>query len=147
MRRSSMMLASAVCLAGALAVGPLGTAAAAPFVYGCTPATLPTVPDVYQRSLSIYNGSTSTASLTHKILAGNGTILNSISSFPTTSSVLPTRTEVFTYTVVGGIPDSDNGTIGASVRIVSNVPVAATFSHDTKSVEDWKPIGCVALSP
>ena len=40
MRRLIFAVASAVALVAALAVGPLGTAAAAPYVYGCTPASL-----------------------------------------------------------------------------------------------------------
>lgn len=133
MRRSILIALSATAMAGAMAVGPFGVAGAAPYVYGCTPAILSY--GVLQPSnlgkLSIYNGSASAANLTIKVLAGNGSILSTTIGFeevPVTSTLPATHTAVYVYTTSGGIPAESNGTVAASIRIVSNVPVAATLS-------------------
>jgi hypothetical protein len=133
MRRWILIATSAVGMVAALAMGPLGGAAAAPYVYGCVPALY--YPQTsYLALLQIYNGSASTANVTHKILAGNGTLLNAtlIDGPPVTSSIPATRTETFLYTNPDStfITSMNEGTKPASVRIVSNVPVSATLSHN-----------------
>jgi hypothetical protein len=151
MRRWIIGAASAAGLVAALSVGPFGAAAAPPYVYGCTPAMFEgTTATSYIVSLSIYNGSSSTANLTHKVLAGTGAILNS-SMFmppPVTSSIGPTQTQVLEWGPPQGFPGPTNATVPASVRVVSNVPVSATLSHAmTMLATDWTPIVCTPQLP
>ena len=61
MRRLILSAASAIGLVAAVALGPFGAAADAPYVYGCTPASLYASSGSYVMELSIYNGSASTA--------------------------------------------------------------------------------------
>jgi hypothetical protein len=149
-RRWILTAASAAALAAAMAVGPFGAAAAAPYVYGCTPATMRGPMVNYDLSLTIYNGSATTANLTHKILAGNGAILNAgsgLNVLPTTSTLPATHTAAFEWSTPQGEPSATGGTLAGSVRIVSNVPVAATLNHDPTETEDWKPIPCMPMQP
>ena len=132
MRRWIEGAVSLAALVGALAVGPFGAAAAPPYVYGCTPAGyFSDQAPAYVVELAIYNGSASTANLTHKVLAGNGTILNSAYSIPLTSILPPTHTSgIVEYAVHGTVkPTEPNGTLPYSVRIVSDVPISATLTH------------------
>jgi hypothetical protein len=158
MRRSIYAAAGALAFAGAMAVGPFGVAAAAPYVYGCTPASVYDGNDVYV-SLSIYNGSASTANLTHKVLAGNGTILNAdfpltppappSTAMPVTSTLPPTRTATFTIASNrgGGAVSIENGTIPDSIRVVSNVPVSASMTLGFATADHWLGFECTPLVP
>jgi hypothetical protein len=151
MRRSFLIAISATAMVAAMAVGPFGAAAAAPYVYGCTPATFFGAGSAYNTSLSIYNGSATTASLTIKVLAGNGTRL-SVLGFgyepPLTSTLAATHTASYLWSTPGGIGVESTNDIPASVRIVSSEPVAAVLSHDyPTSSTDWKPIDCISLQP
>jgi hypothetical protein len=147
MRRSILVAGSAIALAGAMAIGPFGAAAAAPYVYGCTPATVTRFSTQYLEQLNIYNGSAGTANLTTKILDAIGTILNSAVSMPLTSTLPPTQTFTYGWGALGG----NVGTPGvpASIRIVSNVPVSATLSHDMTLVvsNEWKSTVCTPQQP
>lgn len=150
MRRLILSAASAIALVAALAAGPLGAAAGAPYVYGCTPASLYTTSSItYTMQLSVYNGSATGTSLTLKILSRNGTILNPGSpynSLPTTANLPARNTYMQLWATRAGAPSSTNGTIAASVRIVSAVPVVATLGHDVPTA-DWKPIACMPIQP
>ena len=77
MRRWIIGAATVAALLAATVVGPFGAAATAPYVYGCTPATIFNMDrnSLYWVSMTIYNGTASSAHLTHKILAGDGSIL------------------------------------------------------------------------
>jgi hypothetical protein len=147
MRGWIVVMAIALGLSGAMVIGPFAAATGAPYVYGCTPVGL-TVSDAdTDVSLSIYNGSASAASLTHKILTANGTIMNNAPGYytmPTTSTLPPTQTATFVFTVVPGNPSGF--TVATALRIVSNVPVSATLSHDI-SGSAWKIVPCAALQP
>jgi hypothetical protein len=126
MRRWIVAAASTVALVAALAAGPFGAAAAVPYVYGCTPAAY-YAGTAYFAELAIYNGSASTATITHKLLAGTGALL---AGLPTTSSLPATHTSVALFTVPAFTdPGEAVATTPAAVRIVSNVPVSATLSH------------------
>ena len=98
MRRLILGAASIAALVAALAVGPFGAAAAAPYVYGCTPAMYTGGTTNHEALLSIYNGSASTANLIHKILNADGLILNQggddLAAYfvPRTSTVEATKT-------------------------------------------------------
>jgi hypothetical protein len=154
MRRWISVVAAAAGLLSAMAVGPMGTAAAPPFVLACTPAKFATNP-AYQISLSIYNPSASLAYLTTKVLAGNGTIVNnSAPYFPPVSGVIDEATKTLTWTfgVPVGLPDPGDGTVPSSIRIVSNVRVAATLSHDVVVANGtdptpWIPVPCDLVQP
>jgi hypothetical protein len=150
MRRWINATVIAVTFAAAMAVGPLGAGAAPPYVYGCTPAQEFNSATLYSVSLSIYNGSSSTANLTHKILAGNGTILNSIFAgalaLPVTSTLGPTDTAVFAWGTVAGFASKTDGTVPASIRIVSNAPISATYSHDV-ATGNSRPVVCLPQQP
>ena len=151
MRRSILVATSAIALAGAMAIGPFGAAAAAPYVYGCTPANFRTT-EIAGVSLSIYNGSASTANLTHKVLAGNGTQLNTALTVPIVSMLPPTHTKDLFWYGQGRTPDEGDNAIASSVRIVSNVPVSATLSlarlgTELGSYVDWHAIVCTSQQP
>jgi hypothetical protein len=149
MRRWILVASTLAGLVAALAVGPFGAAAAAPYVYGCTPANYDNGYAGYTVVLTIYNGSATTANLTHKILASNGTILNDNYPGLAVTSALPATTTVFfTFPTTGGPSAINDGTIPASVRIVSNVPVAPKLSFDlTNTGHDWKETDCTPLQP
>jgi hypothetical protein len=156
MRRSILIATGAMALAGAMAVGPFGAAAAAPYVYGCTQASYGATGD-YQEALAIYNGSGATATLTHKFLAGNGTIVNNLVDAivggvegghpPTTSSLLPTHTKVLRWLSHGFFPDESDASTPATIRLVSNVPVAAVLTHGIFIVDSPIAIPCLPLQP
>jgi hypothetical protein len=148
MRRSAMVATSLVALVAALVVGPFGAAAAPPYVYGCTPATFWFTTSDYYVSLSIYNGTSTTANLTRKILAANGAILNStmVDAPALTTTVAPTKTAVSTWFTKAGNPAELATTVPASLRIVSDVPVVATYSHNLPFC-DWKPLECLEERP
>ena len=161
MRRSILMAVSATALAGAMAVGPFGAAAAAPYVYGCTPVTFFETGTETIARLTIYNGSASTATLILKILAGNGSILNPAGLWalvPLSYPLPPTHSAVFRWhsDPAGGEPDESNGTVATSVRIVSNVPVAATLQLQAvqlqggigfPAVNAWHVDPCAPMQP
>jgi hypothetical protein len=149
-RRSILAAASGIFLAGAIAVGPFGASAAAPYVYGCTPAAIAGPNVFFTEVLNVYNGSSTTANLTHKILAGDGTILNAatgINMLPVTSTLAATRTDGFSWGTKQGYPTSGDSTIAATVRVVSNVPLAVTLAHDLAGTEDWRIIPCLPIQP
>jgi hypothetical protein len=151
MRRSLLAAMSAICLAGALAVGPFGAAAAAPYVYGCTPALLFVPSSSYEVDLWLYNGSASTASLTIKVLARSGAILNSTLSPvppPVTSTLVATNTAIYGWNApVAVFPTSPtDSTLPASVRIVSSVPISATLNHGT-NFTDARIVTCTPQQP
>jgi hypothetical protein len=150
MRRSILVAASGLALVAAMAIGPFGAAAAAPYVYGCTPATLflsGNVPHIL--SLSIYDGSATSASLTIKVLSGDGHILNGDAAplLPPLAHALPaTHTFEWAWNTFG-VSGETNATIASSIRIVSNVPVSATLSHDIFHDSHWTPVVCSSLQP
>jgi hypothetical protein len=145
MRRLIVIASTLAALAAALTVGPLGVASAAPYVYGCTPATIYNDGVSYVPVLTIYNGSASTANLTHKILAGTGLILNQ-ETFPVTSTLPATHTKENSYSVAGNTgPDELNATTPATIRVVSNVPVAVTLVHDITGGQ--VAISCPVMQP
>lgn len=138
MRRWILSAGGVLALAAALAVGPFGAAAAGPYVYGCTPAAYYNTGTSYIVGLMIYNGSASTANVTHKILAGTGQVLNDPGNVSGTGfftiaalSTLPaTHTSSRRFMTRFGRPNEGDATVAASVRIVSNVPVSATLTHE-----------------
>ena len=153
MFRPILVAISGIALASAMVVGPFGAIAGAPYVYGCTPASNSETSDVYFANLSIYNGSASAANLTIKILAGNGSILNPVLGpvpIPVMQTLPPTHTTVHWF-FTAGFGDETDGTVPASIRIVSNVPVSATLSHalphDPATNGDWKQIICTSQQP
>jgi hypothetical protein len=164
MRRTLMVCASAVALVMALAVGPFGAAAAAPYVYGCTPVTPfnSTTSTIYYVALSIYNGSATSATVTTKVLAGNGSILNqnlngTVPYFPPpppfTATLGATKTLTYSWGNFGGVPATD-ATVAAAVRVVSTVPVSATLSHaypytgaPPVGTDDWRHVVCTPQVP
>ena len=139
MRRLILVASSVAALAAAVVAGPLG-AASAPYVYGCTPATYYAEAS-YGAFVAIYNGSATTSNFILKVLAGDGTI---VQSSPTT---LPaTKTTLVAYIVpIRAIPGPGDSTIPASVRLVSNVPLAVTLTHTISGVH--LPIYCSPLLP
>jgi hypothetical protein len=154
-RRIMTVCGSALALVVAVALGPLGSAGEAPYVYGCTPVLFFNDSGslrAWRVSLSIYNGSAATANITTKVLAGDGTIMNGSllgsASYipPVTSSIPATRTAVFSFALYDGIPGMSDSTVPASVRIVSNVPVSATLSHEITAA-DWRPNVCTDQVP
>ena len=72
MRRLIVMAATVAALVVAVVIGPMGTAAAGPYVFGCTPLNWQGFAGNPRAALTIYNGSAATANLTHKVLSGNG---------------------------------------------------------------------------
>ena len=146
MRRLITLAASAASLLAAIALGPLGAAASPPYVYGCTPATYYANNTGYLVFLSIYNGSAATANLTHKVLAGDGTNLNAFFAVTQTSTLPPTHTSIRFWTAPGSYPLETNNSVPASVRIVSDVPVAATLNHNTPGAA-WQPVDCKPFLP
>jgi hypothetical protein len=141
MRRSFLVAKGGLALAAAMAAGPFGAAAAAPYVYGCTPVTLVGVTSETVE-LNIYNGSASTATVVRKVLAGNGTNLLIFSS-PT--SIPATHTSTIDLGT-GGSQSEGSSTVASAVRIVSDVPVAASITHHTTST-DWFVFDCIPLQP
>jgi hypothetical protein len=133
---------------GAFAFGAVTTSAAGPYVYGCGPFTLEGVNSGIKMlsSFSIYNGSAATANLTHKVLTGNGTQVGGSFTppIPTTSTLAPTKTATFSFIYLTGDPSSTDGTIPNSARVVSDVPVAVTFTYDNNN---GSPAQCSRLSP
>jgi hypothetical protein len=150
MRRSIQVGASTLAFATAIAIGPFGTAAAAPNVYGCTPATLFQQGNAsHTVSLSIYNGSASAATLTIKVLSGDGHIMNGpdVLALPPLSHALPpTHTFEWAFTTFG-VSGESSATVASSIRIVSNVPEAVTLSHDMFNDQHWTPMPCASLQP
>ena len=149
MRRSLISSLGASATVVALALGPFGAAAAAPYVYGCTPAKLH-ANNGYTVILSIYNGSGATANLTTKVLTGTGTILNPSVNIPLplTWTLPATHTRPLLWLSSTGYPlENIFDTVEASVRIVSDVPVAASLSHDISGTDDWRAIDCISLKP
>jgi hypothetical protein len=141
MHRLIVGITSAAALVTALVVGPFGAAAAAPYVYGCTPASY-FVTDAYWTQLSVYNGSAATANSLVKELAGNGALLN-IDATP----LSPTQTKDQYFLVLpNASPSVENATVPASIRIVSNVPLAATLSH-LSAVRGSSPKLAIPCSP
>jgi hypothetical protein len=152
MRRSILVAASGIALAAAALIVPFGATAAAPYVYGCTPATIyNTDSSTYIVSMTIYNGTASSAHLTHKILEGNGSILNQFAGgayvLPLTSVLTPTSTAIFAWGTFGGRPGIDAAR-AASVRIVSDVPIVASLSHDASGLHtDQTIVQCLPILP
>ena len=128
MRRFLTLAATLAALSVAIFVGPMGTAAAGPYVFGCTPLSYTGFGGSPMAQLNIYNGSAATATLIHKILAGDGTIMNGTLIVPQTSSLAPTKTANFNWTDNLGTVNPSNSTVEASVRVVSDVPVAVSVS-------------------
>jgi hypothetical protein len=132
MRRLIILMAATTALAIALIVGPLGAAAAGPYVSGCGSLQIHWFgatgggPNHETVQLDIYNGSASSATLTHKILAGDGTILNAGQTppVPLTTTLAATKSEQFAWDGAAGNVNTSNNNIPASIRVVSDVPVA-----------------------
>jgi hypothetical protein len=147
MRRSIAVAAAGFALVIAMLVGPLGAAAAAPYVYGCTPLSYPQSPGAPQEfhTLSIYNGSASVAHLIVKILAGNGTNVsaNLIGANPSYTAD-PTKTLTLGFATDAGMPSMVDATVPSSLRIVSDVPVSAT---DVVQLGDYHPTYCSPQQP
>jgi hypothetical protein len=144
MRRSVLSILAAVAIS-VIATANL-TTAAGPYVYGCTPLTFPSTGGSWNGDVSIYNGGATTANLTHKILAGDGTILNTGLSVATTSTLGATKTETLSFTVdeSSGSPGVGNSTLPASVRVVSDIPVAVGVVVNGLV---GQPLTCTRLSP
>ena len=141
MRRWIVGMAIAGALVGALAVGPFGAVAAAPYVYGCTPAAY-YYGSAYSGDVVIYNGSATTSNVTMKVLTGDGTIRLS------SPLVIPaTKTNFFRINIPpNSAPHIEDSTFPATVRLVSNVPVAATYTHEISAGVNV-PIYCSPLLP
>jgi hypothetical protein len=124
MNRRMTMAAAGGALVAMILSNVLGASAAGPYVYGCTALTWDVQNAASNASVTIYNGGSTTANLTHKLLAGDGTQLGAAFMVPSTSSLLPTKTVDFHWVNPTGDPNITNNTIPTTVRIVSDVPVA-----------------------
>jgi hypothetical protein len=149
MRRLILVASTIASLAAAVAAGPLGAASAAPYVYGCTPASIWGATADYEVDFSIYNGSSAPAHLTHKILASDGTILNSGTSLsyynnlPLTEVLAATHTSRFEW----GTYTDNAHTHAASVRLVSDVPVSAMLQQNVSTVAQAQLVPCTPQQP
>ncbi len=114
-----------VALAVAAMVGPFGAAAAAPYVYSCTPGT--PIAGGTQTPLYLYNGQASTATVTIRALTPDGTNITAGVGLPNPVTVNPTTTKVLVYTPPPGNMSSftfnpiNSGTVVGSIRLVSDV--------------------------
>jgi hypothetical protein len=141
MGRWILAVSSAAAIVAAVVVGPLGTSAAPPYVYGCTPAAYNNATGYILR-IDAYNGSATTSNATLKALAGDGTIITTF-----LGGIPATKTFVAGISVpANSFPSSSSSTIPGSVRVVSNVPLVATISHLISAGVN-QPIGCAPLLP
>jgi hypothetical protein len=124
MRRLAAIAATLAVVVG-IAVGTFQVTAAAPFVYGCTPADLNNGGGA--STVRLYNGSGATANITFKLLAHDGTNVSAPYGIATSFTQPPTTTKVITWTNVNADPDFAN-TVPLTVRIVSDQSIEATLS-------------------
>ena len=140
MRRLMVVAASAGALVAALAVGPFGATAAAPYLYGCTSMTLPNAGGTISWTVNIYNGSATTSILIIKFLDASGRIFPG----PFNQSLPATQTFILTVTQPSGNPGAVS--IPTSLRVVSNVPVSIAVNANPAAA-GWQPIACMPLQP
>jgi hypothetical protein len=143
MRQTIVLAATMAAFAVALVIGPLGTAAAGPYVFGCGPLSPHASSGTGNGQIDIYNGSAATANLTHKILAGDGTQLQVALIGSGTSTLAPTKTEQFFFSNPLGEISPTNSTIPAIVRVVSDVPVGVYIMLNTGATV----LNCTDLRP
>jgi hypothetical protein len=144
MRRLMAMGMTIAGLVVALFVGPLGTTAATPFVYGCAPAASnvasPTVSKV-----TLYNGSAAIANITMKLLASDGTNLSGLMSpAGSTFAIAATNSRWVDWSNPAVDPAFDN-TIPSTARVVSDQSIAVGIDIDAGSNETIFP--CSYLHP
>jgi hypothetical protein len=138
-------LLGALVLIGALFLGPLGAAGAAPYVYGCTPGSiLYGAPLTYTASL--YNGSATTANVTMKLLAYNGANVSALMTpSAQTFTITATNTRWVTWTVPMSQDPSSNAAAPSTVRVVSDQPLALSMVFDYSSTKVI--VQCTYLHP
>jgi hypothetical protein len=111
---------------------PMSTAAAAPYVYGCTPGQ--SSGGSSNAVVTIYNGSGTTANLTVKALTPSGTNISGSLGIASTFTLPATQTKEIHFvepTLMSGFswdPANANVIVGA-IRIVSDQPIAAGMNH------------------
>jgi hypothetical protein len=121
----------------ALLLGTLQASAAAPYVYACSQVAIAAnvLGNARATRVTIYNGTATSANITMKALALDGTILNSALGITTSFSVPPTTTRWTTWQDGGTHdPGTDNAN-PSTVRIVSDQPVE-TFTNATIGTEN-----------
>jgi hypothetical protein len=121
MRRLIILAATVAALAAALAVGPLGAAAAAPYLYACDPGGPKAGGG--NEILYLYNCQAGTATVTVRTLTASGIDLGLVAS---PQSIVTGTTKVLVFTAPGGLnssftydPQNVNTTI-ATIRVVSD---------------------------
>jgi hypothetical protein len=124
MRRNVASAVAGALLAAVLMSG-FQAAAAAPYVYGCTPADYPLGYASGTGRVKIYNGSGAAANITMKFLAFDGTNLNVPMGITTNFTVGATTTKYMDYTTPAGAPETGN-TAPSTVRIVSDQSIEAS---------------------
>jgi hypothetical protein len=137
MNRKISLAAASGALVALIFSNVVGTSAAGPYVYGCTSLNVVGLGGNERATLSIYNGSATTANLTHKVLSGNGTNLSAgltqnssipgSPALPATSTLGATKTAAFWWDDVHNDPSVTSSTVQATVRVVSDVPVAVSM--------------------
>jgi hypothetical protein len=122
LRRLTAAGVTAAGLLIAVVAGPLSTSAAAPFVYGCAPAT--EVGSTLSR-VTLYNGSATTANVTMKLLAFDGTNRSALMS-PLGSSftIAATNSRWVTWNTAAATDPAVDDSKPSSVRVVSDQSIA-----------------------
>jgi hypothetical protein len=133
-------------LAGALLIGPLGAAAAGPYVYGCTPAAAFTG-GTQPFFGTIYNGNATTANITFKLLAFDGTNVSAALGLSPgqTFTVPPTTTKWVTWNSADNKNPVNNNGNATTVRIVSDIPVGVNVHTDVSGGKNFSP--CTYFHP
>lgn len=125
-----------------LILGTFQATAAAPYVYGCTPASFNNGGNI--SFARIYNGQTSTANVTFKAIAFDGTNLNSALSLTTNITVAAGKTNVVTWTSPNVNPDTNN-TAPLTLRLVSDQSIEASVTVSFGATQELVP--CTYLHP
>jgi hypothetical protein len=141
MNRRITLAAAGGALVALILSNVMGASAAGPYVYGCTSLNIVGLGGTERTTLSIYNGSATTANLTHKVLSGNGTNLNAglqqdsvaaPAALPNMSTLGATKTASFWWDDAHANPSVASSTVQSSVRVVSDVPVAVSLHVGTQ---------------
>lgn len=133
----------ALVLVGALLIGPLGAVAAGPYVYGCSPTAHFTGTEVF--SATLYNGNATTANVTMKLLAFDGTNRSSLLSSGSTFTVGATTTKWVNWVTVDSANPQTTNTQPVTARIVSDVPLGIAVFTNVSGHNDYSP--CTYFHP
>jgi hypothetical protein len=133
--RRILAAGGALALGVAMVFGSFRATAAAPYVYACSQVSF-FVGAITTTEVTIYNGTATTANITFKALAYDGTNLNTaLNSFSTNFTVGPTNTRWITWlNNANHNPVSDNA-LPSTVRVVSDQPVEV-FANPKDGSED-----------